>query len=68
MVSPSPLKKYLKPKTHEGTGLKAHEAEGRKEKALPTKIKKGSLVERTEPGYPEATKGSRSSRHATQLG
>ena len=41
--------------------------EERKNPCLPSS-KKGSLVERTGPGYPEAAKGSRSSRHATQLG
>ena len=57
MVSPSPLKKYLKPKTHEGTGLKAHEAEGRKEKALPTKINKRESSGKNWAGIPRGCQG-----------
>ena len=62
--------KYLKPKTHERTGLKAHETEGRKEKSpacQDQKIKE-SPVERIGSRYPEAAKGLGSSGCATQLG
>ena len=39
MVSPSPLKKDLKPRTHKRIGLRAYETNGRKEKAQLVKIK-----------------------------
>ena len=38
------IKKDLKPKTHERTGLRAHEVEGRKEKPQPAKIRKSKRV------------------------
>ena len=38
------IKKDLKPKTYKGTGLRAHEVEGRKKKAQPAKIKKSKGV------------------------
>ena len=65
---PKSIKKDLKPKTHEGTGLRAHEAKGRKSPACQDQKIKGSPVEKTGLGYPEAARGSGSSGHAEQLG
>ena len=64
MVSP----KDLKPKTHEGTGLRAYEMKGGKKKAQPIQNqKRRESSERTGPGYPEAARGSGSLRRAAQL-
>ena len=62
MVSP----KDLKPKTYEGTSLRAHEMKGGKKKGPACRDQKikGSPVERTGLGYPEATRVSGSSGHA----
>ena len=60
--------KDLKPKTHEGTGLRAHETKGGKKKAQPIQNQKQrESSERTGPGYLEAARGSGSSGHVTQL-
>ena len=44
-------KKDLKPITHERTGLRAHETEGRKEKTQPVKIRKSKKVQWVELGW-----------------
>ena len=69
MVSPSPLKKDLKPRTHERIGLRAYETKGKKEKAPCQDQKiKGSPVGRIGLGYPEVARGSGFSGRAAQLG
>ena len=69
MVSPSPSKKDLKPRTHERIGLRAYETKGKKEKAPCQDQKiKGNPVGRTGLGYPEAARGSGFSGRVAQLG
>jgi len=63
MVSPSPLKKDLKPRTHERIGLRAYEMKGRKEKAQPVKIRKSKGVQWEELGQdPQRLPGVRDPR------